>query len=150
MSMKRTRPVSRVNSRPWTCCTFPRTWQCPRGKPFSSKDRCTLEDTIYDRQRSFPQSRASEDPTLVLVHPHDDHDLVSSYPNKLRHGSDTSPRQLRQQNHALDVVVLQQPDVGAHVGNGPHIDHDDLVNLGVLVLVLSREARVRFRMPFHA
>ena len=42
---------------------------------------------------------------------------------------------LPEENHALDVVVLQQVDVGAHVGDGPYVDDDHIVDLGELLLV---------------
>ena len=48
---------------------------------------------------------------------------------------DTSPRELREQNHTLDVVVLQEMDVGSHVRDGANIDHHHVVNLGEPLLV---------------
>ena len=47
----------------------------------------------------------------------------------------TPPGQLRQKDHSLNVVVLQQMDVGAHVGDGAHIDHHHVIYLGELLLV---------------
>ena len=48
---------------------------------------------------------------------------------------DTSPRELRQKNHTLDVVVLQEMDVGPHVRDGANIDHHHVVNLRKPLLV---------------
>ena len=53
--------------------------------------------------------------TFVLVDPDDDDALVASDPDQLVDGADTPARQLTQQDHALDVVVLQQVDVRAHL-----------------------------------
>ena len=50
---------------------------------------------------------------------------------------DTPPGKLREKDHALDVVILEQVDVGAHVGDGPDVDHHNIVDLGKLLLVKS-------------
>ena len=49
----------------------------------------------------------------------------------------TSPGELREQDHALDVVILEQVDVGSHVSDGPDVDHHNVVYLGKLLLVKS-------------
>ena len=53
---------------------------------------------------------------------------------RLVDGADTSTRQLAEEDHALDVVVLQEADVGAHLGDGPHVHHHDILHLGEPVL----------------
>lgn len=44
--------------------------------------------------------------TFLLIHSDDDHTLVASDPDEFVDGADTSARQLAQQDHAFDVVVL--------------------------------------------
>ena len=51
------------------------------------------------------------------------------------HSPDTSSRELREQDHALDVVVLEKVNVGAHVSNGANIDHDHIIYLRELLFI---------------
>lgn len=55
--------------------------------------------------------------TLFFVHTKNDYHLVTSNSNKLLYTSDTTSRELREQDHAVDVIVLQQLDIGAHLGD---------------------------------
>lgn len=75
--------------------------------------------------------------TLLFVYSDDDHALVAAYADELVDGADTSTRQLAQEDHALDVVVLQKADVGAHLSDGPHVHHHDILHLWEPVLVKS-------------
>ena len=45
--------------------------------------------------------------TLLLVYPEDDNDLVPAHTDELLDRSDTSPRELGKENHALDVVIFK-------------------------------------------
>ena len=45
--------------------------------------------------------------TLLLVHSEDDDDLVAPDTDEFLDRSDTSPRELREQDHSLDVVVFK-------------------------------------------
>lgn len=80
--------------------------------------------------------------TLLLVHSDDDHALVATDADEFVDGADSPTRQLAEEDHALDVVVLQQADVGAHLGDGPDVHHDDVIHLWEPVLV---EATVESR-----
>ena len=40
-------------------------------------------------------------------------------------------------NESLDVVVLQQGDAGAHVGDGPDVDHDETFDFGIFGVIES-------------
>ena len=71
----------------------------------------------------------------LLVNPDHHNGLCSSDPDQFVDTPDSSPAQLGQQDHALDVVVLQQVDVGAHVRDRTDVDHHHVVDLGVLLLV---------------
>lgn len=83
--------------------------------------------------------------TLLLVHSDDDHTLVTTDADELVDGADTSTRQLTQENHAFDVVVLQQADIGAHLSDGPHVDHHHVLHLWEPVLVeATAEPRHRY------
>lgn len=75
--------------------------------------------------------------TLLFVYSDDDHALVAAYADELVDGADTSTWQLAQEDHALDVVVLQKADVGAHLGDGPHVHHYNILHLWEPVLVKS-------------
>lgn len=75
--------------------------------------------------------------TLLFVYSDDNHALIAAYADELVDGADTSTRQLAEEDHALDVVVLQKADVGAHLGDGPHVHHHDILHLWEPVLVKS-------------
>lgn len=55
--------------------------------------------------------------TFLFINPQHDNNLVPSNTDKLLDGPDTSPGQLGEQDHAVDVVVLEELDVGAHLGD---------------------------------
>lgn len=73
--------------------------------------------------------------TFLFVNSDDDDALVAADADELVDGADTSPRQLAQEDHALDVVVLQEANVGPHLGDWPHVHHDDILHLWEPVLV---------------
>merc|ERR1719458_1706806 len=75
------------------------------------------------------------DVTLVLVDPDDHHGLGPAHPDELVDAPDPPPGELGQQDHALYVIVLQEVDVCAHVGDTPNIHHHHIVHLGVFLLV---------------
>ena len=77
------------------------------------------------------------DVTFFFVHTKNDHDVVLADTDQLLDGPYTSTGQFAQQDHPLDVVVLQQFDVGTHLGDLLDVDHDDVIDLRVLVLVKS-------------
>ena len=45
--------------------------------------------------------------TFLFVHTKDDDDFVPAYTDEFLDRSDTSPRELREQGHALDVVIFR-------------------------------------------
>lgn len=45
--------------------------------------------------------------TLLLVDTEDDDDLVPADPDELLDAPDAAARELREQNHALDIVILE-------------------------------------------
>jgi len=55
--------------------------------------------------------------TFVLINPDNNYTLVSADADQFVDGTDTTPRQLAEQYHAFNVIVLQQMDVCTHVGN---------------------------------
>ena len=75
--------------------------------------------------------------TFIFVYPDDDDTFVPADSDEFVDGADTSPRQLAQQDHALDVVILEQVHVGAHLGDRGHSHHDNVLALGETVLVES-------------
>ena len=81
------------------------------------------------------------DVALLLVHADDDDDLVAADADQLVDRADAATRELTQQHHALDLVVLEQADVRAHLGYLTHVHHHDLVALGKLVLVETTRKR---------
>lgn len=56
-------------------------------------------------------------PTLLLVYSKNDHHFVSADPDELLDTSDTTTGQFGEEDHAVNVVVLEQLDVGAHLGD---------------------------------
>lgn len=84
--------------------------------------------------------------TLLFVYSDDHHALVAADADELVDGADAPAGQLAQQDHALDVVVLQEADVGAHLGDGAHVHHHHILHLWEPVLVESTaEPRHRCR-----
>lgn len=98
------------------------------------------------------------DITLLLVDTENDDDLVATNTDQLLDGTNTSSGKLREQDHAVDVVVLEKLDVGAHIGDliwgsalthshahahhrDPsvsyllNVDHDEGVDFRILLLV---------------
>ena len=74
--------------------------------------------------------------TLILVATQHDDDLVPADTDELVDRTNTTARELRQQDHALDVVVLEQRHIGAHLGDAAHVHHDEIIDLRVLLLVV--------------
>jgi hypothetical protein len=94
-------------------------------------------------------------PTFLLVDTQHDDDLVATDADQLLDTSDTTPRKLGKQDHAIDVVVFEELDVGSHIGNLAtassvsavataaaldksylfYVDHHKGINLRVLLLV---------------
>ena len=54
--------------------------------------------------------------TLLLVYPQYHHDLVPAYSDKLLDRPDTSPRKLGEQDHSLDIVILELEKMQSFVG----------------------------------
>lgn len=75
--------------------------------------------------------------TFLFVNSYDHDALVPADADEFVYGADASPGQLAQEDHALDVVVLQEADVGSHLSNGPNIDHHHIFHLWEFVLVES-------------
>lgn len=74
-------------------------------------------------------------PTFLFVHS-DNHDtLVASDADKFVDGADATAWELTQQDHSLDVVVLQQADVSAHLSDGAYVHHHHILHLRETVLV---------------
>ena len=67
--------------------------------------------------------------------PDDNHRFCSSDTDELVDRTDTTSGQFGEKDHALNVVVFQQMDVGAHVGDRPHVDHDHVLHFRELLLV---------------
>lgn len=54
-------------------------------------------------------------PTFLLIHTNDHHAFIASDPDEFVDGSDSSSGELAEQDHSLDVVVLQQAHISAHL-----------------------------------
>eukprot|EP00967_Tisochrysis_lutea_P022070 scaffold25142_cov26-Tisochrysis_lutea.AAC.1 len=48
-------------------------------------------------------------------------DAAAAYLDELVDGTDAPPGQLRQQDHALNAIVLQQAHIGTHLRNLGHL-----------------------------
>ena len=94
--------------------------------------------------------------TLLLVNSEHNDDLIAADSDELLDGSNTSSRKFGEEDHAVDVVVLEKLDVGTHLGDLYealtesipdsvvsawivtdllHVDHDEAINLRVLLLI---------------
>lgn len=78
---------------------------------------------------------AEIDVALLLVDPEDHDGLDAADLDEAADGPDPAARELGEEDHALDVVVLEQGNVGAHVGDGLDLYHHRHVHLRVLGLV---------------
>jgi hypothetical protein len=56
-------------------------------------------------------------PTFLLVDTQHDDDFVATDTDQLLDTSDTTPRKFGKENHAIDVVVLEELDISSHVGD---------------------------------
>ena len=69
------------------------------------------------------------DVALVAVDAEHDGGLLAADLDEGGDGADAAAGELREEDHALDVVVLEEGDVGAHVGDVLHLDHHRRVHL---------------------
>ena len=79
--------------------------------------------------------------TFLLVDPDDDHRLRLPHLDELVDGADPPAGQLREEDHPLDVVVLEEGDVRAHVRQVPHFHHHHVLDLRVDLGVEAAEQR---------
>src|ERR1700761_8719314 len=73
--------------------------------------------------------------TLLLVDSEDNHHLVLADTDELLDRTDTTSGQFTEQDHALNVVVLEQLHVSTHLGNLTHVHHDEIIDLGELARI---------------
>lgn len=73
--------------------------------------------------------------TLLLVYSDDHHAFIASDADEFVDGPNASAGQLAQQDHALDVVVLQQTDIRAHLSDGANVHHHHILHLREAMLV---------------
>jgi hypothetical protein len=70
-------------------------------------------DHIFGRDTSLGQINVA----LLFVHAQNDNDFVATHADELLDRTNTSPGQLGKQDHAIDVVVFEELNVGAHFGD---------------------------------
>uniref|UniRef100_A0A7C8YHN6 Uncharacterized protein n=1 Tax=Opuntia streptacantha TaxID=393608 RepID=A0A7C8YHN6_OPUST len=80
---------------------------------------------------------AEIDVTLLLINPKHHHRLNPADSDETVDTPNPTAREFREKNHAFDVVVLKQGDVGAHVGYVLDLYHNRHVHLRVLGFVHS-------------
>ena len=76
------------------------------------KPLLTLHD-ILGRHAPFREINIA----LFFVNAEDDDDFIAADTDEFLDGSDAPPGELREEDHAVDVVVFEEFDVGAHFGN---------------------------------
>lgn len=76
-------------------------------------------------------------PAFFFIHTDHHHTFVAPDPDEFVDGSDSSSGELTEQDHPLDVVVLQQTHIGAHLCYRSDIDHHHIFHLWKPVLVES-------------
>jgi hypothetical protein len=79
--------------------------------------------------------------TLLLVDTQYDDDFVASDSDEFVDTSDPPSGEFGEEDHAFDVVVLEEFDVGAHFGDLTHLHDDELVDGRELILVEPAVAR---------
>jgi len=75
------------------------------------------------------------DVALVAVDAEDHDGFLAADLEERGDGADAAARELGEEKHAFDVVVLEEGNVGAHVHDVLHLDHHRHVHLGILGLV---------------
>lgn len=75
------------------------------------------------------------DVALVAVDTEHDGGLLAANLDEGGDGADTAAGELGEEDHALDVVVLEQGDVRAHVSDVLHLDHHRGVHLREPLLI---------------
>lgn len=75
------------------------------------------------------------DVALLAINTENHDRLLAANLDETANAADTAAGELGEEDHALNVVVLEEGDVCAHVGDVLHLDHDGHVDLGVLGLV---------------
>lgn len=78
---------------------------------------------------------AEVDVALLLVDAKHHDGLDAADLDEAADGADPAAGELGEEDHALDVVVLEEGDVGPHVGDVLHLDHHRHVHLRVPRLV---------------
>lgn len=78
---------------------------------------------------------AEIDVSLLLVDTKDHDGLDAADLDEAADAANTAPRELGEEDHALDVVVLEEGHVRAHVGDVLHLYHYRRVHLRVLGFV---------------
>mmetsp|Transcript_38779 Transcript_38779/g.92846 ORF Transcript_38779/g.92846 Transcript_38779/m.92846 type:complete len:238 (+) Transcript_38779:395-1108(+) len=98
--------------------------------------------------RRHASLRQVDVPLLLVDTQHHAHLLLPD-PDQLVHRADAAARELREQDHALDVVILEQAHVRAHLRDRTHLHHHDVVDLGKLVRVHPAVHRVGLATIVH-
>lgn len=75
--------------------------------------------------------------TFLFVNSYDHDTFIPPDADEFVYGTNTSPGQLAEKDHAFNVVVLQQADIGSHFSNGPNVDHHYIFHLWEFMLVES-------------
>ena len=73
--------------------------------------------------------------SLLLINPKDHHGLDASHLDQATHTMNPTPRELGEEDHALNVVVLEQVDIRAHVEDVIDLNHHRHVHFRVLHFV---------------
>jgi len=90
---------------------------------------------IFHTSLSFPTQKHVSTHTFIFINPQYNNNLIPPHSNQFLNTPDTSPGQLAQQNHAIDIIILQQLNICAHFGNLADIDHDEGVDFRILFFV---------------
>mmetsp|Transcript_58475 Transcript_58475/g.140985 ORF Transcript_58475/g.140985 Transcript_58475/m.140985 type:complete len:208 (+) Transcript_58475:628-1251(+) len=75
---------------------------------------------------------------LVLVHAEDQRHLLPPHIDELLDRTDAAPRKLREKDHTLCLVILQQGHIDTHDVNALHEDKHNVFHVGVFVAVHAR------------
>lgn len=66
-------------------------------------------------RRCQEQQQEEEEHTFLFINTNDHNNLIISNTDQLLHAPDPPPRQLTEQNHAIDIVILKQLHIDAHL-----------------------------------
>lgn len=88
-------------------------------------------------------------PTFIFINTYNNNRFSFANSDKFVNRPNTPPGQFRQQDHALDIIILQQVNVRAHLRDATHRHHHNILDLRVLLHVKPTREHHLFSYFFY-